>query len=78
MHQVRRRIRVARAIGVIGREHELCGLFRDVLSPTPDAGAVLAFVVGALVLGAFAPRKTAGFASPASRVILAALLEQPG
>jgi TetR/AcrR family transcriptional repressor of bet genes len=32
-----------------------------------DAGAVLAFIVGALVLGAFAPRKTAGFAAPALR-----------
>ncbi|MEM8605897.1 MAG: TetR/AcrR family transcriptional regulator [Myxococcota bacterium] len=30
-----------------------------------DAGAVLAFVVGALVVGAFAPRKTSGFAAPA-------------
>lgn len=33
------------------------------LSPH-DAGAVLAFILGALVLGAFAPRKTAGFAAP--------------
>jgi len=30
-----------------------------------DAGAVLAFIIGALVFGAFAPRKTAGFAAPA-------------
>lgn len=29
-----------------------------------EAGGVLAFVIGALVLGAFAPRKTAGFAAP--------------
>ena len=29
-----------------------------------EAGAVLAYVIGALVLGAFAPRKTAGFAAP--------------
>ncbi len=29
-----------------------------------DASSVLAFVVGALVVGAFAPRKTAGFAAP--------------
>lgn len=35
-----------------------------------DAGAVLAFVVGALVVGAFAPRKTAGFALPALRKFL--------
>lgn len=32
-----------------------------------DASAVLAFIVGALVLGAFAPKKTAGFAAPALR-----------
>lgn len=32
-----------------------------------DAGAVLAFIIGALVLGAFAPQKTAGFAAPALR-----------
>ena len=35
-----------------------------------DAGAVLAFILGALVLGAFAPRKTAGFAAPALRRLL--------
>jgi TetR/AcrR family transcriptional regulator, transcriptional repressor of bet genes len=39
-----------------------------------DGGAVLAFVIGALVLGAFAPRKTAGFASPALRRLVEALL----
>lgn len=38
-----------------------------------DSGALLAFVVGALVLGAFAPRKTAGFAGPAARVLADAL-----
>ncbi len=32
-----------------------------------EAGAVLAFVLGALVLGAFAPRKTAGFAAAGAR-----------
>ena len=32
-----------------------------------QAGAVLAFVIGALVMGAFAPKKTAGFAAPAMR-----------
>jgi len=35
-----------------------------------DAGAVLAFVIGSLVLGAFAPRKTAGFAEPALRRLI--------
>ena len=30
-----------------------------------DAAAVLAFILGSLVLGAFAPRKVAGFAAPA-------------
>ena len=38
-----------------------------------DAGAVLAFILGALVLGAFAPRKTAGFAAPALRRFVASL-----
>jgi hypothetical protein len=44
------------------------------LSPA-DAGAVLAFIVGALVLGAFAPRKTAGFAAPALQKLIRALSE---
>jgi TetR/AcrR family transcriptional regulator, transcriptional repressor of bet genes len=44
---------------------------------TQDAGCVLAFVVGALVIGAFAPRKTAGFAAPGLRKLLGAL-SQPG
>ena len=34
---------------------------------TRQAGAVLAFIIGALVLGAFAPKKTAGFAAPQLR-----------
>lgn len=38
-----------------------------------DAGAVLAFVIGSLVLGAFAPKKTAGFAAPGLRTLVAAL-----
>lgn len=38
-----------------------------------DAGAVLGFIVGALVLGAFAPRKTAGFAAPSLRALVRAL-----
>ena len=37
------------------------------------ASAVLAFILGALVMGAFAPRKTAGFAGPALEKLLAAL-----
>lgn len=36
-----------------------------------EAGAVLAFVIGSLVLGAFAPEKTAGFAAPGLRRLLA-------
>ena len=39
-----------------------------------DAGAVLAFIIGALVVGAFAPRKTAGFAAPGLRRLVGALL----
>lgn len=38
-----------------------------------EAGAVLAFVVGSLVVGAFAPRKTAGFAAPGLRRLVAAM-----
>lgn len=38
-----------------------------------DAAAVLAFVIGALVLGAFAPRKTAGFAAGALRALVRGL-----
>jgi TetR/AcrR family transcriptional repressor of bet genes len=41
---------------------------------TDQAGAVLAFIIGALVLGAFAPRKTAGFAAPGLRTLVAAFL----
>ncbi|MEM9174008.1 MAG: TetR/AcrR family transcriptional regulator [Myxococcota bacterium] len=37
-----------------------------------EAGAVLAFVVGALVVGAFAPRRVAGFAAPGLRRWIAA------
>ena len=40
------------------------------------AGAVLAYVIGALVLGAFAPRKTAGFAAPGLHRLVAALLDR--
>ena len=38
-----------------------------------DAGAILAFIIGSLVLGAFAPRKTAGFAAPGLRKLVAAI-----
>jgi TetR/AcrR family transcriptional repressor of bet genes len=38
------------------------------------ASAVLTFVIGALVFGGFAPRKTAGFAAPALRNVLRALM----
>lgn len=38
-----------------------------------QAGAVLAYVIGSLVLGAFAQRKTAGFAAPGLHKLVAAL-----
>ena len=38
-----------------------------------EAGAVLAFVVGSLVVGSFAPRKTAGFAAPGVHRLVAAM-----
>lgn len=38
------------------------------------SGAVLAFVVGSLVVGAFAPRKTAGFAAPSLHAMLRAFV----
>jgi len=41
-----------------------------------DAGSVLAFVIGSLVLGAFAPRKTAGFAAPGFAKLVHALQKQ--
>ena len=34
-----------------------------------EAGATLAFVLGSLVLGAFAPKRVAGFAAPAARTL---------
>lgn len=43
-----------------------------------DAAAVLAFVVGALVMGAFAPTKTKGFAAPALRTFIRALRTKDG
>lgn len=38
-----------------------------------DASAILAFTIGSLVMGAFAPRKTSGFAAPALRRIIGAM-----
>jgi TetR/AcrR family transcriptional repressor of bet genes len=38
-----------------------------------DAAAVLAFVTAALVLGAFAPKRAAGFAAPGLRALLSGL-----
>jgi TetR/AcrR family transcriptional repressor of bet genes len=43
-----------------------------------EAGAVLAFILGALVFGAFAPRKTSGFAAPALRKLVDALARRRG
>lgn len=40
-----------------------------------EGGAVLAFIIGALVFGAFAPRKTSGFAAPALRLLVQALAQ---
>lgn len=42
-----------------------------------DGGAILAFIIGALVFGAFAPRKTAGFAAPALRQLVGAIRAAP-
>lgn len=39
-----------------------------------EASAILAFVLGSLVFGAFAPRKAAGFAAPSARVLIDALV----
>ena len=38
-----------------------------------QAGSVLAFIVGSLVLGAFVPKRTAGFAAPGMRSLVRAL-----
>ncbi len=40
---------------------------------TKDAGAVLAFVIGSLVMGAFAPVKTSGFAAPGLQKLIAGI-----
>jgi len=50
--------------------HERRATVRGELS-TGDASAVVAFVVGSLVFGAFAPRKAAGFAAPTLKRVLA-------
>ena len=42
-----------------------------------EAGAPLAFVVGSLVMGAFAPRRVAGFAGPAARRLAGVLGSRP-
>ena len=39
-----------------------------------EASAVLAYIVGSLVLGAFAPRRASGFAAPGARRLVRALL----
>lgn len=41
---------------------------------TQDAGAILAFVIGSLVLGSFAPKKTTGFAAPSLERLIQTLL----
>ncbi len=38
-----------------------------------EAGSVLAFVIGSLVVGAFAPRRTAGFAAPGLRQLVSGI-----
>ncbi|MGB5809854.1 MAG: TetR family transcriptional regulator [Polyangiales bacterium] len=43
-----------------------------------QAGTVLAFIIGALVLGAFAPKKTAGFAAPGLRRLIASMRVERG
>jgi hypothetical protein len=42
--------------------------------PEHGSSAILAFIFGALVLGAFAPKKTAGFAEPTARTLVRALM----
>jgi len=40
-----------------------------------ECSAIIAFILGALVFGAFAPKRTSGFASPAGRRLVAMLAE---
>jgi TetR/AcrR family transcriptional repressor of bet genes len=42
-----------------------------------EASAVLAYIIGALVMGAFAPQKSAGFAAPGLKRLIAALRAGP-
>jgi TetR/AcrR family transcriptional repressor of bet genes len=42
-----------------------------------ESGAILAFVLGALVVGAFAPKKVAGFAAPAALRFASAIGQPP-
>ncbi|NRA45950.1 MAG: hypothetical protein HRU09_13435 [Oligoflexales bacterium] len=39
-----------------------------------DASALMAYMIGSLVYGAFAPRKTAGFAAPGAKKIIDQLM----
>jgi TetR/AcrR family transcriptional repressor of bet genes len=55
----------------------ICRRSNGALTET-DSGAVLAFIIGSLVFGAFAPRKTAGFAAPSLRLLVQALSESEG
>ena len=41
---------------------------------TNEAACVLAFIVGSLVLGAFAPRRTSGFAAPGARLLVESIM----
>jgi TetR/AcrR family transcriptional repressor of bet genes len=56
--------------------HAICRRSNGSLSER-DSGAALAFIIGSLVFGAFAPRKTAGFAAPSLRLLVEALAAQP-
>lgn len=39
-----------------------------------ESGAILAYIVGSLVVGAFAPKKAAGFAAPGLRLLVEAMM----
>ena len=58
---------------------EIAGLQRRAKGELSEeqASAVLAFVIGTLVFGAFAPRKVTGFAAPALHTFVRALRAQP-
>ncbi len=61
---------------VDGELFEITRRSEGALAPR-DASALLAFVMGALVMGAFAPRHTAGFARPAAQRLARRLPESP-